>query len=139
LLGLPIQVAFSNATLGLANAMSHSLGGFTDTPHGENEAILLPHVIGFNYDAVPGRYEKIGEKMGRDLSGLSYDRKKSVIIDAFVDFVREMGFGRTLKQLGIKKEDISGLARNALNDVCLVTNPRPVRLDDIVAIYEKAL
>ena len=136
---LEAGLAFSNASLGLAHAMSHSLGGFTDTPHGENEAILLPHVIGFNYDAVPGRYEKIGEKMGRDLSGLGYDRKKSVIIDAFVDFVREMGFGRTLKQLGIKKEDISGLARNALNDVCLVTNPRPVRLDDIVAIYEKAL
>ncbi|HEY3272344.1 MAG TPA: iron-containing alcohol dehydrogenase, partial [Methanocella sp.] len=75
---LEAGLAFSNASLGLAHAMSHSLGGFTDSPHGESEAILLPHVIGFNYEAVPGRYEKIGEKMGRDLPGLSYDRKKNV-------------------------------------------------------------
>jgi alcohol dehydrogenase class IV len=136
---LEAGLAFSNASLGLAHAMSHSLGGFVDNPHGESEAILLPHVIGFNYDAVPGRFDKIGEMLGLDLAGLGHDRKKSALIDTLIRFFIEMGFNRTLRQLGVKEDDIPGLARNALDDVCLVTNPRPVRLDDIVAIYEKAL
>jgi alcohol dehydrogenase class IV len=136
---LEAGLAFSNASLGLGHAMSHSLCGFTDSPHGESEAILLSHVIGFNYDAVPGRFEKIGERMGLDLSGLSNDRKKSVIIDELLHFLGDMGLGKSLRQLGIKNEDIRVMARNAMNDVCIVTNPRPVRLDDIVAIYEKAL
>jgi alcohol dehydrogenase len=136
---LEAGLAFSNASLGLAHAMSHSLGGFTDGPHGECEAILLPYAIDFNYDAVPGRYDKIGEMMGLDLSGLSNSRKKSAIVDVLVQFLKNIGYGIKLGQIGIKKEDICGLARNAMNDVCLVTNPRPVRLDDIIAIYEKAL
>jgi alcohol dehydrogenase len=136
---LEAGLAFSNASLGLTHAMSHSLGGFTDCPHGETEAILLPYVIGFNYDAAPGRYDKIGETWRVDLSGLSHDGKKDAIIDALWRFERDMGLCKTLRQLGVKREDIDGLARNAMSDVCLVTNPQPVSFDDIVAIYEKAL
>ena len=42
---LEAGLAFSNASLGVVHAMSHSLGGFLDLPHGECNSILLNHVI----------------------------------------------------------------------------------------------
>ncbi|MCK9906917.1 iron-containing alcohol dehydrogenase, partial [Frankia sp. Cpl3] len=42
---LQAGIAFSNAILGAVHAMSHQLGGFLDSPHGEVNAILLPYVL----------------------------------------------------------------------------------------------
>ncbi|HCA63058.1 MAG TPA: alcohol dehydrogenase, partial [Pseudomonas sp.] len=49
-------LAFSNAILGAVHAMSHSLGGYLDLPHGVCNAVLVEHVVAFNYDAAPARY-----------------------------------------------------------------------------------
>ena len=136
---LDAGLAFSNASLGVAHAMVHSLGGFLDLPHGECNAIILSHVVRFNYDACPGRYQKIGEAIGQNLSGLSDAEKKSAIIEAIIALEKHAGVDKTLGQLGVKKEDIPALAQKAMNDVCIVTNPRPVSVKDIEAIYEEAL
>lgn len=136
---LDAGLAFSNASLGVAHAMVHSLGGFLDLPHGECNAIILSHVVKYNYEACPDRYQKIGEAMGLDLSGLSDAEQKSVIIEAIATLEKQAGVNRTLGQLGVIKEDIPALAQKAMNDVCIVTNPRPVGVKDIEAIYEEAL
>jgi len=44
-------LAFSNASLGLVHAMAHSLGGALGLPHGECNAILLEHVVRYNFSA----------------------------------------------------------------------------------------
>jgi alcohol dehydrogenase class IV len=43
---LEAGLAFTNAILGAAHAMSHQVGGLLDLPHGVINGILLPHVIG---------------------------------------------------------------------------------------------
>jgi alcohol dehydrogenase class IV len=60
-------LAFSNASLGAVHAMAHSLGGFLDLPHGECNALLLEHVIDFNFDAAIERYVSIGRVMGLEV------------------------------------------------------------------------
>ena len=57
-------LAFSNASLGAVHAMAHSLGGFSDLPHGECNALLLAHVMEFNYPACPGRFADHRENDG---------------------------------------------------------------------------
>ncbi len=49
LASLQAGLAFSNASLGAVHAMAHSLGGLLDLPHGECNALLLDHVVNFNY------------------------------------------------------------------------------------------
>ena len=136
---LEAGLAFTNASLGMTHAMSHSLGGFTDASHGLCNTILFPHCVKFNYDAVPARYDRIGETMGLDLKGLSNNKRKIAIVDSIWRFIDAIGTRRTLKDIGVNKEDIPELARNAMNDVCMVTNPRPATLEDVIAIYEEAL
>jgi alcohol dehydrogenase len=136
---LDAGLAFSNASLGATHAMVHSLGGFLDLPHGECNAILLSHVVRYNYEACPDRYRKIGEAMGLSFSGLGEAEKKSAIIEAIMEFEKRAGVDKTLGQLGVTKEDIPTLARKAMEDVCIITNPRPIGIKDIEAIYEEAL
>ncbi|GLI32968.1 alcohol dehydrogenase-like regulatory protein ErcA [Desulforhabdus amnigena] len=131
-------IAFSNASLGATHAMAHSLGGLLDVAHGECNAILLEHVVAFNFDEVPMRYERVGEAMGLDLKGKSIEGKKSAILCEIRRLRISVGIERTLRQLGMQQSDIPQLAQKAMKDTCMVTNPRRPTQKDIEAIYGAA-
>jgi alcohol dehydrogenase len=132
-------LAFSNASLGAVHAMAHSLGGFSDLPHGECNALLLEHVIAFNYPSCPKRYEEIGQAMGIDLSARNHTEKKETIIDSIRRLRETLGVTTTLGDLGVTRNEIPRLAANAMHDPCMATNPRQPTRKDIERIYEKAL
>lgn len=131
-------LAFSNASLGAVHAMAHSLGGLLDLPHGQCNAILLPYVMDFNFDTVPHCYQRIGEAMGIQLHGMTSSQQKRSIMEAVVRLQQEAGISQRLGQMGMSRRDIPRLAQYAMNDACMVTNPRRPSSRDIEAIYEKA-
>jgi alcohol dehydrogenase class IV len=132
-------LAFSNASLGAVHAMAHSLGGLSDLPHGECNALLLEYVMEFNYESCPNRYETIGRILGVETEGLKHDEKKQRILGAVTAIREKLGITETLGDLGITKSDLPNLASTAIRDPCLATNPRRATLHDIEKIYEKAL
>lgn len=132
-------LAFSNASLGAVHAMAHSLGGFLDLPHGECNTLLLEHVVAFNFNAAAERYRLIGRSMGLDLLDKDPARTMSAIIEELNRLRIASGIGQRLGQIGVHRTCIPELARKAMDDPCMVTNPcRPARRD-IEAIYEAAL
>ena len=136
---LQAGLAFSNASLGAVHAMAHSLGGLLDLSHGECNAILLEHVIAYNFREAPERYTRIGEALGLDLHGLRSQDIQEAIIAEIRRLKRSVGIQRTLGERGMKRSDIPALARKAMQDPCMVTNPRIPTLRDIEVIYEEAL
>jgi alcohol dehydrogenase class IV len=132
-------LAFSNASLGLVHAMAHALGGLKDLPHGECNALLLEHVVRFNFDAAPERFLRIGEAFGLHLSGFPPERSKSELTSAIRAFRQRVGITRALGDFGITEKDIRVLARYAFGDPCLATNPIQPSVGDIERIYEQAL
>ena len=136
---LQAGLAFSNASLGAVHAMAHSLGGLLDLPHGECNAILLEHVIAYNFREAPERYARIGEVLGLDLHGLRSQDIQEAVIAEIRRLKRSVGIQKTLGERGLKRDDIPALARKAMQDPCMVTNPRIPSLRDIEVIYEEAL
>ncbi len=132
-------LAFSNASLGATHAMAHSLGGLLDFPHGEANAILLEHVVAFNFDAAPERYRRIGQAMGPSLQARSQDEARAALVGDLGRLREVAGITQNLGAMGLRKDDIAQLARNALQDACVVTNPRRPTPTDIEEIYERAL
>lgn len=132
-------LAFSNAGLGIMHAIAHSLGGFTDAPHGKCNAMLLEHVVDFNFDAASDKYRVIAAKMGLDLEGLSLREQKEKLVGAIRRIRKTIGIKTTLRDLGIKESDIPQLAGMVMEDPCVVTNPLWPEQKDIEHIYEKAL
>lgn len=133
-------LAFSNAILGAVHAMAHSLGGLLDLPHGQCNAVLLDHVIDYNFDAAPARYADIARAMGADLP-LHADEQaaRSSILGQVRALKAAAGVTEGLGSLGVGPSDLDRLTEFALRDPCMVTNPKPPTAGDIRAVYEHAL
>jgi alcohol dehydrogenase len=138
-------MAFNNASLGHVHAMAHQLGGFYDLPHGECNAILLPHVSEFNLIAKMSRFVKIAELLGEDTVGLSEREAAALALTAIRQLSADVGIPAGLIALGEKygkkvdAKDIDTMTENAQKDACGLTNPRMVSDDDVRAIYKAAL
>jgi len=139
LASLQAGLAFSNASLGCVHAMAHSLGGFLDLPHGECNALLLPHVVDFNYSASPERFVQIGMALGLNVKGLSDKECKTAIIQDILQLRNSAGILETLASRGVNKSDLQRLAEKAIADPCNATNPRKPIQRDLEIIYEEAL
>ncbi|PWR75918.1 alcohol dehydrogenase-like regulatory protein ErcA [Methanospirillum stamsii] len=132
-------LAFSNASLGAVHAMAHSLGGLSDLPHGECNALLLESVIDFNFEVCPQRYETIAGAMNIDCQSHQESQIKQMLLHALQKLRVELGITERLGDLGVTRENLSDLAKSAMKDPCLATNPRKPTLSDLEKIYEKAL
>lgn len=132
-------LAFSNAILGAVHAMAHSLGGLLDLPHGLCNAILLDHVIDYNFDAEPEKYRRMGVILGADIPlGTPHDEAKKCTLDIIRDLKRDVGVTHTLCELGMTPEDMPLLARKALADPCMLTNPKHPTADDLIEIFRQS-
>jgi alcohol dehydrogenase class IV len=131
-------LAFSNASLGAVHAMAHSLGGYKDLPHGECNALLLPHVVDYNFTAAPERFRVIAEAMGLDSRGMSASEIRTWLIDSMTGLRTALGIRERLGAKGIRLSDIPVLSDKAVLDPCLITNPKTANKRDIQVIYEEA-
>jgi len=138
LASLEAGLAFSNASLGLIHAMAHSLGGMLDAPHGECNALLLPHVIDFNFPAVPERYTRIAGAMGVSTVDMPPDDILAALHSRINCLLQASGVSRPLSSMGVSRDDIHMLTLKALDDPCIFTNPRQPSREDIEAIYDRA-
>ncbi|KAA3663755.1 MAG: iron-containing alcohol dehydrogenase [Chloroflexi bacterium] len=136
---LEAGLAFSNASLGAVHAMAHSLGGLLDLPHGECNAMLLPHVFAFNHAKSTNRYQQIGKTMGLDMHGMKIKEQKKAIFNEIERLRQVVNVNRKLADVGVGLSDIPILARKAIKDACMVTNPRQPTQRDIELVYEEAL
>jgi alcohol dehydrogenase class IV len=139
LASLNAGLAFSNASLGAVHAMAHSLGGYLDLPHGECNALLLETVITYNYSSAPDRYDSIGEAMGCPVYTVPQKERAGMICTEIHRLRTALGVGQTLGALGVKKEVIPLLAKQAMQDVCMATNPKNPMKSEIEVLYESAL
>ncbi|EGT5618983.1 L-threonine dehydrogenase [Clostridium perfringens] len=132
-------MAFNNASLGYVHAMAHQLGGFYNLPHGVCNAILLPHVQEYNKATSASRLAKIAKIMGGNIEGLSDEQGADLCIDMIKSLSQTVGIPEGLGVLGVKESDFETLATNALNDACSLTNPRKGNLEEVIAIFKKAM
>ncbi|MFE8599062.1 alcohol dehydrogenase-like regulatory protein ErcA [Archangium violaceum] len=135
---LEAGLAFSNTSLGAVHAMAHALGGLIDNPHGEANTLLIDHVVAFNYEAASERFDLIAEKMGLEPTRLAPGRRKEALLSALRQLKHSSGLALRLRDKGVSRSDIPFLARNALADPCMATNPRCLTLRDVEVLYEQA-
>ncbi|MFZ5813357.1 MAG: iron-containing alcohol dehydrogenase [Thermodesulfobacteriota bacterium] len=130
-------MAFTNASVGLGHALAHALGGMYDIVHGMAHAMLLPHVMRYN---LPVCLKKMA-KIGKILTGRSCDSDEAAAvsgIEALERLREELGIPSRLRQVLPDKTMLPQVSRNAVNDICLLTNPRPATWKDILNLYYEA-
>lgn len=131
-------MAFTNAILGAAHAMSHPVGGYCDAPHGTINSVLLPHVIRYNAVVSAPDFVRLADAVGLDTTGspqLVADR----LAEQVTRLAQRVGMPETLAPLGVRADDLDLLTRNALADSCMITNPRRPEEAGIHELYRQAL
>ena len=133
-------LAFSNASLGLVHAMAHALGGYLDLPHGLCNALLLEHVVQFNFPAARKRYRSAAEAfVGRELRNKPDDAVLEILLDELQGFRRTLNIPDRLTPGIVSRSKLAKLAQKTLDDPCLVTNPVEPDLEDVLELYEKII
>lgn len=136
---LEAGLAFTNAILGAAHAMSHQVGGLLDLPHGVINGVLLPHVVRFNAHTHPERYVPIARALGLASEGTPPRDAGIAVAEQVRALADEVGVPKGLGELGVTAAHLPVLARNTLHDACLATNPRPADAAEIEALFRAAL
>lgn len=131
-------MAFSNVGLGVVHGMAHPLGAFYGTPHGVANAVLLPYVMEYNKEYTNEKFKDIAEAMGVDTSGMDQATYRDAAIKAVIQLSKDCGIPQTLKEVGVKEEDLEALTEAAMADVCTGGNPRPCKCEEILEVYKTA-
>ena len=112
--------------LGLNTATCHHVGGLYDVPHGEANAILLPHSMRYNLDACADRQRLIAEAIGVANSTMTDEEAGLAAADAVDELCRELELPRTLREVGVPEDGLEYIATATLKDRSLSTNPKQV-------------
>lgn len=117
-----------NGSMGVHHGLAQLVGGRTGIPHGLANAVILPHAVRFNAEAVPADVRRIGEAVGdpADAAG------------AVARLVAAVGLPTRLSDCGVTEADLEAVARMAPDNGSVRANPRPVGEDEAMAILAAA-
>jgi alcohol dehydrogenase len=133
-------VAFSNAPVAGVHALAYPLGGRFHVPHGLSNVLMLPHVLAFNMPAAMPLYAELGPIVDPSLARLGTQAQAAGLVEALRRMSAEAGMPQRLRDVGVTKPDLHGLATDAmLQERLLRNNPRSIDLADALTLYEAAL
>ncbi|MTI81152.1 MAG: iron-containing alcohol dehydrogenase [Firmicutes bacterium] len=129
-------LAFSNAILGAVHAITHQICALYNLPAGLVDAVLLPRVMEFNLPEARYKYGLLAEALGESVE--DYNSEAEKVLSAVQSLVKDTELPTSLSQIGIESTLLPTLANNVIKDICLVTNPREVVLNDVIYILRRA-
>ena len=115
--------AIENAMLGAAHACANPLTAHYGITHGIAVGLMLPTVIQFNAQTENALY-----------GGLGQDAEE--LIERIISFKEDAKLPTQLRDLNVKQDSLSTLAKDATEQWTGKFNPRPVSESDFLALYE---
>jgi alcohol dehydrogenase class IV len=120
------------------HALAYPLGGRYRISHGVSNALLLPHVLRFNFSAAPERYAEISTALGIVSNGSVLTTAERGV-DFLTQLSRDCGVPQKLSQLNVPRDAIPAMARSAMSVTRLLKNNlRPLTEANAEGIYEAA-
>lgn len=149
LASLMAGAAFSNAMVGIVHALGHSLGGLCHIPHGQAMMMLLPHCVRYNLNngIHAGLYGELlpyvaparAADLGVGASAAERDRAFGEHLFALNDLYHEQyGVPLRLSELGVTREDLPVVAKQARYDGAALYNETEITLEVAMEILEAA-
>lgn len=131
LAGQCITLAGTNAV----HAMSYPLGVRYHVPHGESNAVLLPHVMKHNAQALPRKTLQVARCFGFDQNATDRSAPEYLVSELH-QLNADLGITRTLTDFGAVADDIPVLVESAhTNRRLMDNNPVDLAPNQIEQIY----
>ncbi len=119
-----------------SHRMGHSLSMLFGAAHGATLAVVMPAWARYLYEDNPVPFARLGEGVFDIFDG-SDEEKALEAIEALEDFFRDIKAPTTLRELGVKEEDIERIAENASRGQTFGVLS-PLEPDDVLEIFKLA-
>ena len=116
--------AIENAMLGAAHACANPLTARYGITHGVAVALMLPHVIQFNSQAVGSLYQEL--------------HPSKPLHERIIELKVAANLPIRLRDFGMDKTDLTQLGKDAASEWTGQFNPRPVGETELLALYNAA-
>ncbi|RQS24780.1 MULTISPECIES: iron-containing alcohol dehydrogenase [unclassified Burkholderia] len=133
-------LALTAAGTAAVHALAYPLGGMFNVTHGVANAMLLPHVMAFNLDAIEGRLSNVARAL--DLASKADPDAVAArkLIDKMEEWTAAVDIPQDLRKFGVSEEHLDALADAASKVKRLLgNNPKALTLDDMKSIYSRLL
>src|SRR4051812_6841550 len=114
---MSIMGSQNGVSKGASHGIGHVLGGTADVPHGYTSCVMLPHVLRFNEPVNAERQVLVAEALG-------WPGMKAA--DAVARLIADLGLPATLRDVGVKTEQLDAIAHQSMHDRWVHTNPRKI-------------
>jgi maleylacetate reductase len=114
--------SIGNARMALHHGICHVLGGRTGVAHGVLNAIMLPHVMHFNADAVPDAMSAIADAMDAG----ARTRDFAAAPRAVAALAATLPVPHRLRDAGVPEAVLDSVAAEAATNSTVQANPKPV-------------
>jgi alcohol dehydrogenase len=122
----------ANARTALHHAICHAIGSRCRVGHGEANAVMLPHVMAFNASHVQPALDQA-------LSVWPDRNDADSLVTCLQRLQTQLQVPRRLRDLGIARDQLQGVARQVMGERGLYFNPRTVTDPaEIVMLLEQA-
>jgi len=123
--------AFSNAPVAAVHALAYPLGGHYHLAHGLTNALMLVPVLRFNMAAAAPYYAQLGTVLGGKAT--SAEQGALWFIEQIDHLIQQTGCPRRLRDVGVNKDSLPLLARDAMKQQRLLIN-NPVDITESIAL-----
>jgi len=125
-------VSACNTGNGNVHGIGRPIGAHYDLEHGKALAVILPHVMMFNAEAVPEKLALVAEKLGVNTAGMPVKEAAKQAVIALQALRDELGLPSSYKELGMTEDVIPEMAEHALH--FSGPNPRKTTYEDLVLL-----
>lgn len=133
-------LALTAAGTAAVHALAYPLGGMFNITHGVANAMLLPHVMAFNLDAIEGRLSNVACVLDLASKADTDAVAARKLIDKMEKWTAAVDIPQDLRKFGVFEEHLDALAVAASKVKRLLgNNPKALTLDDMKAIYRRLL
>ncbi len=114
---LSMTGAMAGVMKGASHGIGHVLGGTANVPHGHTSCVRRPNVL---------RYNKSVNAEQQATVSAAFDQPGEDAADVVRDLVARLDQPGTLRDVGLKQDQLDDIARKSMHDRYIHTNPRPI-------------
>ena len=121
-------LAFSQSGLGAVHGLAHPLGHLLNLPHGFTCAVLLPHVLTWNYPACRESLDSLSRNIGLGTG--------TALLNQVRNLLRTLQIPADFSNFGLAEKDFSYIVKNCRSG-SMKANPRPMSDTEVVELLQK--
>lgn len=118
-------LAFSQSGLGAVHGLAHPIGHVLNLAHGLTCAVLLPHIMRWNYDCRRADWSRLARACGL--------ADAAALLQAVEALAAELCVPRDLSGLGLREEHFAYIVQHCRSG-SMKANPRAMSDDDVLAM-----